>query len=76
MTLREELIKRGIKKEELSQYQSDLYVLKNNISDEFIKNYRYKSTVTTFTSQIDGKTWYDIPFGYFTEFIENKIKGG
>lgn len=62
MTIKEKLLALGMKEEELDSHYSDLYVLKNEISSKFVKDYEFKQSVTTFVSNIDGKVWYEIPF--------------
>lgn len=73
LTIYQQLLELGMKKEELSSYCSDLYVKKNAISDEFVKNYEFKNSVRTFKSQIDGKVWYDIPLAY-SEYFNKRIR--
>lgn len=55
---------------ETDNHCSDLYMPVNEISKKVIENYAYKSNVTTFISQLDGKPWYDIPFAYDPYFGE------
>ena len=43
-------------------HESDLYVLDTPEARETVKKYGYK--FTTFTSNIDGKRWIDVPFAY------------
>ena len=74
MTIKEQLLKLGMTPEEISNHESDLYVLKNSISEKFISSYEYKQNVTTFRSQIDNKIWYDIPFGYMVEHYAKRNK--
>jgi len=71
--MNQELLKLGIKEEEIGSWCSDLHVLKNEISTKFIDEYRYKQNVTTFRSQIDGLIWYDIPFAY-VEYYSKRHK--
>lgn len=59
--LYEQLLKEGVP---LDHHESDLYALKTPVSERLIRTYRFRSNVTTFRSQIDGKIWYDIPFAY------------
>jgi len=75
LTLRQQLLAAGMKENEVDTHSSDLYVLKNDISIEFIENYEFKNNVTTFKSQIDGLIWYDIPFGYMNEHCELRKQG-
>lgn len=45
-------------------HETDLYLPVNEETKALIVAYRFRENVTTFTSQIDGKQWYDIPFAY------------
>jgi hypothetical protein len=49
---------------EIDHHESDLYVPVNPTTRLIISDYKYKSNVETFRSQIDGTYWYDIPFAY------------
>jgi hypothetical protein len=51
-------------KQEISSWQSDLYVPVNPVTIEIVNNYKFKCNVKTFKSNIDGKLMYDIPFSY------------
>lgn len=52
--------------DEMSNHQSDLYVLKNGNSTPIVEQYKkeFPVCVTTFISNIDRKIWYDIAFAY------------
>lgn len=69
-TIKEQLLLLGLKENEIDSHQSDLYVIKNAISEKWLGSYEYKGNVTTFISEIDNKTWYDIPFGNSEYFIK------
>lgn len=71
MSIYEEFKKAGV---ETDNHASDLYVPVNEATKKIISEYEFKSNVTTFVSNIDGKTWYDIPFAYLP-FWDNKLKG-
>lgn len=64
MTIREQLLKLGMRPEEIDNHSSDLYVLKNSISEKFVSEYEFKMNVTIFRDNIEGKIWYEIPFAY------------
>lgn len=64
MTIKEQLLKMGMKPEEIDNHNSDLYVFKNSISEKFVSEYEFKMNVTTFIDDIDHKVWYEIPFAY------------
>ena len=49
---------------EIDHHESDLYVPVNQTTEAIIAQYRFKSNVTRFISQIDRKPWFDIPFAY------------
>lgn len=72
MTIKEQLIALGIPESEIDHHSSDLYVLKTPLSEKFVAGYQFKQNVTTFVSQIDRKTWYDIPFGYPEHYRNRK----
>jgi len=70
-TIREQLLELGMKQEEIDNHCSDLYVLKNSISDKFVSEYEFKQNVKTFVDDIEHKLWYEIPFAY-TEYYKNR----
>ena len=70
-TIKEQLLELGMKPEEIDSHCSDLYVLKNSISDKFVSSYEFKQNVKSFRSELDGKIWYEIPFAY-TEYYKNR----
>lgn len=72
MTLKQQLLKAGMKEKELDNHESDLYVKKCAISKKVLNDYEFKNNVTEFTSEIDGTVWYDIPFAYMNEFLGEK----
>lgn len=62
-------IEEYIPKEEIDHHGNgngldDLYLKKTRFSEALVDRYQYKDIVSTFTSQIDGNTWYDLPFLY------------
>lgn len=52
-------------------HESDLYIPVTEETKNLLKDYEYKNQVTTFTSNIDKKLWFDIPFAY-VPFWEKK----
>ncbi len=46
----------------LDHHESDLYVLDTPVSRIVIRQFGRESTA--FTSKIDGKRWFDVPFAY------------
>lgn len=53
----------GFTSEQLDNYESDLYVLKNEIST-LVVNVLVDNKAEVFMSEIDKKLWFDIPFAY------------
>jgi len=49
---------------EISNHYSDLYVPKNEVTAAIVRQYFGSVTTTIFTCQLDGKSWYDIPFAF------------
>jgi hypothetical protein len=49
---------------EYDHHESDLYIPVTQRTLAMLEQYEFKSGVTAFTSQIDGKVWYDVPFAY------------
>ena len=60
-TIYEQLKEAGIP---LDHHESDLYALLTPESTAIISKWSFLSSVTTFKSQVDGKTWYDLPFAF------------
>lgn len=65
----DEMVKKGI---ECSNHYSDLYVPVNPVTIEIVKQYEFKEGVRVFTSKIDGKAMFDIPFAYKPYWIEKE----
>lgn len=61
MTLFEQLQQANI---QTDSHRSDLYFPVTEQTSAMVNEYKFKSNVTTFTSQIDGKRWYDAPFAF------------
>ena len=72
-TMYQQLLELGMQEDQLGNWCSDLYVLKNDISTKFINEYEFKCNVKTFKSNIDGLMWYDVPFAY-SEYHEKKTR--
>lgn len=47
---------------ETHSHCSDLYVYVTPETEKIINGYKYKSNVTKFISNVDGKLMFDIPF--------------
>lgn len=69
MSLYTDLIEAG---QPVSNWQSDLYTPVNDVTRALINEHGI-TTATTFVSQIDGNSWYDVPF-QFDPFWEARIK--
>lgn len=61
MSIYEVCKKNGV---EVASHGSDLYIPVTVFTQRLVDNYQFKGAVKTFTSQIDGKLWFDIPFAY------------
>ena len=74
MTTKQRLINAGMKEEDFSSHESDLYVRKTITSNKWIQdNYRHKDNVTIFKDEIEGKEWFELPFGY-EEWTRGKMR--
>ena len=61
MSIYTELLEKGVP---LDHHETDLYAKVTPESQAIVRAYEFSNNVTTFTSQIDGDLWYDIPFAY------------
>ena len=61
MTIYDQMKAAGV---QISNHESDLYVPVTPETTAIVNGYAFKSNVTRFTSNIDKKQWYDIPFAY------------
>lgn len=59
MTIYEDLLAAGI---QVSNHESDLYCPVTPESRALVR--KHELMVTTFINQVEGGTWYDIPFAY------------
>ena len=57
----------------IASHETDLYVPVNDITRGILADYKFKSNVTTFTNQVEGGLWFDIPFAYLPAWEK---KGG
>ena len=62
-TLYEQAVER-MNKDEIRYHESDLYLKVTPVSLALIDKYEFRSNVTRFTSQIDRRLWFEIPFAY------------
>jgi len=58
----------------ISHHFSDLYVPMTVETMRIIDEYEFKTNVRTFTNQVVGGTWYDIPFAYEPYWTEKGAK--
>jgi hypothetical protein len=49
---------------EIDNHESDLYIKVTPSTRQIVDDYQFKGNVTTFTSQVDGCQWFDIPFAF------------
>lgn len=75
MTLQEELTAKGMKETDFDRHYSDLYIRLTPISKEWRENFKYKRLTSLFTSNIDGDTWIEVPFGAFENYMEERQRG-
>ena len=68
MTIYDQMLAAGV---QINNHESDLYVPVTPETTAIVNGYKFKSNVTRFTSNIDKKQWYDIPFAY-SPFWQNK----
>lgn len=61
MNIKQELKKAG---QVTDNHESDLYTPVNDITRGIVSRYQYKCNVTIFRSNLDGASWYDIPFAF------------
>ena len=61
LSIHPEMIRLGVPCE---NHALDLYVPVNKITKGIVRRYEYRQSVKTFKSEIDGKQWFDIPFGF------------
>ncbi len=65
-------------KEDLDTHCSDIYVLKTPKTEAIVKAYYERMKIedqsTTFKDNISGRIFFDIPFGYMNEYVEERKK--
>ena len=71
-TLTTVLLENGVKKEEIDNHASDLYVKVTETSKKVLDEYEFKDSITTFRSEIDHSLWYEVPFGYAEYYPDKK----
>lgn len=54
-----------MQQKDIDHWCSDLYLRVTPESKKLVAEYDYKNNVSTFTDQIDGVLWYEIPFAYY-----------
>lgn len=55
-------------------HESDLYIPVTEETRALIRQYQFRSNVTTFISNIEKTPWYDVPFAYlpFWEKVQRR----
>lgn len=64
-----------LKPEDIDHHESDLYLRKTPEAEALIKRLNNDAMVATFKSNIDGDTWYDLPFCYKPFWVNISKKG-
>lgn len=72
MTIKEELMKAGMEEKDFDHHESDLYIRVTDISRAWREKFPYKNQVTVFCDQIEHVLWYEVPFGYWEEWKEER----
>lgn len=62
----------------IASHYSDLYAKVTEESRAIVASYRFKANVTTFTNQVEGGLWYDIPFAFdpFWAKLDSQLSRG
>ncbi len=55
-------------------HASDLYIPVTAQTQELVKKHGHRATM--FTSQIDGKMWFDVPFAYLPFWQDKELAEG
>ena len=71
MTIYEKMVEAGVK---IENHCSDLYVPKNETTDEIVADYEFPAMVSVFRDNIDHELWYDIHFAYDPYMFGRKEK--
>ena len=73
MTLKEFLLKNGVKSENIYNHNSDLQIKQSEIVFNLLKEYKNQYSnymkILSFVSQLDGGLWFECPFEY-TEYYK------
>lgn len=64
-----------LKPEDIAHHESDLYLRKTPEAEALIKRLNNDAMLSTFKSNIDGDTWYDLPFCYKPFWVNISKKG-
>lgn len=64
-----------LKPEDIDHHESDLYIRKTPEAEALIKRLNNDAMVATFKDNIDGDTWYDLPFCYKPFWVNISKKG-
>lgn len=55
---------KNMESNEISNYESDLYLKVTQVSEKLIAEYEFKESVRKFFSKVDKSYWFDIPFAF------------
>lgn len=69
MNIYQEMVKAGV---EITNHESDLYAKVTPESEAIVKAYEFKSNVRRFINNIDGLSWFDIPFAFSPYWIKRQ----
>lgn len=59
-----EIAKHCLYEKKIDHHGSDLYIEKTPVSEFIVDRMKNKSLLSTFTDNIDGNVWYELPFCY------------
>lgn len=57
----------------IDSHESDLYVTVTPETRALVEQYTFTATITEFRSPVDGRWWFEVPFG-FIPFWETRSK--
>lgn len=58
---------------EIGHWCSDLHLKMTPVSHRLVMEYEFPKQVRWFCSQIDGSSWYEIPFAYDPFWVNHEI---
>lgn len=72
MDIYTECVKRGI---EVDNHESDLYVPVNEVTEELVSGYEFKSNVSKFFNQVTKTVYFEIPFAFLPFWEKRWVNG-